>query len=198
MRTIFETFTAGQIKRIQVYASYFRLMEISAGMRATVRILKMGATRTEAVNVDAGYSFKASEFFDSVEIECTSACTVVFAVSDGEGTYDRVAGEVSILGTVPVSAVKATNLSTPAQVTVGTTVTALTALNGDNVAIYFYADATNTEDVCLGNGGVTTANAVIRLKPGDVYIEDVVSGAPWYGIAAAAGQKVNVMRGIRV
>lgn len=199
MRTISEVFTAGQTKRIQLYASYFRLMEISAGMRATIRVLKMGATRTEAENVDAGYAFKSAEFFDAIEIVCPNACTVVFAVSDGTGTYDRVAGEVSILGTVPVSGEVGVErggiLAISAPVSVGTAAVATLVANSASKALYFRAADANTAPIYLGSNTVTTVNATIKLNPGDTYIEEVQAKADWFAISTAAGQSLNLMRG---
>lgn len=196
MRTITQVFAAGESHRWAVVGSYFRLMEITAGNFADVRIMRMGSTKTEASQVDAGYSYKSPEDFDGIEIYCATACTVKFAVSDGSGTYDRTVGSVAISG--GVSVIRSPNLSSPSQVTVGTSVTLLAAANADNTALYFYADSANTAEVCLGNGGVTTSLGVIRLKPGDLYIDDITSAAAWHGISSAAGQKINVMRGIRV
>jgi hypothetical protein len=195
MRTISEVFTAGQIKRIQIYASYFRLMEISAGARATVRILKMGATRTEATNVDAGYSFKSPESFDAVEIECPTACTVVFAVSNGEGTYDRVTGEVSILGLTEVNVKRGATLAHAAPVTVGTIAVVALAAAANTKAVYFRADPANTVPICLGGSAVGPSNAVIRLNPGDMYVDEIMTDVAWYAYASAAAQTLQVMRG---
>ena len=193
MRTITQVFGAGESHRWAVVGSYFRLMEITAGNFADVRIMRMGSTKTEARQVDAGYSYKSPEDFDGIEIFCNTACTVKFAVSDGSGTYDRTVGSVAISG--GVSVVRGATLAHAAAVTVGTTaVVALSALAGTKAA-YFRADPANTVPICLGGSAVGPSNAVIRLNPGDIYIDDTIAEAAWYAYASAAGQTLQVMRG---
>lgn len=193
MRTITQVFAAGESHRWAVSGSYFRLMEITAGNFADVRILRMGSTKTEASQIDAGYSYKSPENFDGVEIQCATACTVKFAISDGSGTYDRTVGSVAISG--GVSVIRGGVLAQLATVTVGTTLTTAASSLAGTKALYFAADKSNTAEICLGAAGVTTTNAVIRLNPGDMYIDDTQAEAGWSAISSAAGQKLNVMRG---
>jgi hypothetical protein len=193
MRTITQVFAAGESHRWAVVGSYFRLMEITAGNFADIRIMRMGSTRTEASQVDAGYSYKSPEDFDGIEIFCSTACTVKFAVSDGSGTYDRTVGSVAISG--GVSMIRGAGLGNPAVVSVGTAAVQAVSANSATQALYFHAPVSNTGQICLGNSTVNTTNAVIRLNPGDVYIDDVMSAATWYAISNVAGQSVNVMRG---
>lgn len=193
MRTITQVFAAGEAHRWAVVGSYFRLMEITAGNFADVRIMRMGSTKTEASQVDAGYSYKSPEDFDGIEIFCSTACTVKFAVSDGSGTYDRTVGSVAISG--GVSIVRGATLAAWAPVTVGTSLVTASSATAGLKAVYFRADTANTAAICLGSAGVTTSNAVIRLNPGDVYVDDVMSEAGWYAISTAAGQTLQVMRG---
>lgn len=200
MRTVTQVFAAGESHRWQIVGSYFRLMEITYPEVADIKILRMGATKTEAQQVDAGYSYKSPENFDGIEITCTNACTVKFAVSDGSGTYDRTVGSVAISGGVnitggSVGVERGAVLSHAGNVTVGTSLATISAANSALKCVYFRADSGNTAPVCIGGGGVTTANAVIRLNPGEVYTDEVQAAASWWGISTAAGQTVQVMRG---
>lgn len=200
MRTVTQVFAAGESHRWQIVGSYFRLMEITYPEVADIKILRMGATKTEAQQVDAGYSYKSPENFDGIEITCTNPCTVKFAVSDGSGTYDRTVGSVAISGGVnitggSVDVVKGKMLNMLAPVSVGTSlVTGCSALNGTK-SVYFRASEANSAEICIGASGVTTANAVIRLKPGDFYVDEISAEAGWYAISSAAGQILQVMRG---
>ena len=193
MRTITQVFAAGESHRWAVSGSYFRLMEITAGNFADVRILRMGSTKTEASQIDAGYSYKSPENFDGVEIYCATACTVKFAISDGSGTYDRTVGSVAISG--GVSMVRGSGLAAGATVAIGTGAALVAGASSVTQALYFKAAETNTAPIYLGGNGVTVATAVIRLNPGDIYIDDTCSAASWFGISSAAGQSLNYMRG---
>jgi hypothetical protein len=53
-------------------------------------------------------------------------------------------------------------------------------------------NASDSAIVALGGAGVTLANAVIFLQPGDVFIETEAAGAAWYGIADGAGASVQI------
>ncbi len=193
MRTITQVFGAGESHRWAVVGSYFRLMEITAGNFADIRIMRMGSTRTEASQVDAGYSYKSPEDFDGIEIFCSTPCTVKFAVSDGSGTYDRTVGSVAISGGVQL--LGGNTLANSAPVSVGTAAVVALSANTASKALYFKAAEANTAPVYLGSSGVTVANAVIRLNPGDIYIDDRLTGAAWYAISSAASQSLQIMRG---
>ena len=200
MRTITQVFAGGDSHRFAIVGSYFRLMEITYPEVADIKILRMGATKTEAQQVDAGYSYKSPENFDGIEITCTNPCTVKFAVSDGSGTYDRTVGSVAISGGVnitggSVDVGRAAALTGQSTIGVGTAAAIALAADAASKALYFKAAESNTAPVYLGNSTVTVANAVIKLSPGDLYIEDVTTAAAWYAISSASGQSINAMRG---
>lgn len=46
--------------------------------------------------------------------------------------------------------------------------------------------------VAVGGAGVTLANAVIQLAPGDVWVEDNAPGAAWYAISDTAATNVQL------
>lgn len=200
MRTVTQVFAAGESHRWQIVGSYFRLMEIDYPEVADIKILRMGATKTEAQQVDAGYSYKSPENFDGIEITCTNPCTVKFAVSDGSGTYDRTVGSVAISGGVSivggvVAETRQSGFSYHSSVTVGTA--AVSAINGSAArqVIYFYAPETNSGDIFLGNSTVSLTNSALRLPPGAVWVEDKMAAINWWAVASQAGQSLRMMEG---
>lgn len=193
MRTYDKTFTGAEATPFAIPGRYFRLMLVPTGNTVDVNLYRNGSIVYEAKGVEAGFYAIPKDGFDRFEIVSTVAQTIKFAISDGYGGYDRTVGSVAISG--GVSIVRGATLGHAANANVGLSAgQVLSALAGTKAA-YFRADAANTAPIYLGGSGVTTANAVIRLNPGDVYIDDTIAEAQWWAISTAAAQTLNVMRG---
>lgn len=211
MRTIKQTYaSAGESHRWNMVGTYFRLLEVPLGVTVDIRLLKNGAEHAAAVQVDAGYSYKAPLAFDGIEITASGAGQVKFALSDGTGTYDRTIASVSVSsgsiavsggsiavsgGNINASQLQAGTLTNSAPSMVGTTAAQVLAASAAAQGVYFRAADNNTDTIYLGGAGVTEANAVIRLRAGDMFIDDTSAAAAWYAISGSANQSLLTMRG---
>lgn len=204
MRTIKQTYaSAGESHRWNMVGTYFRLLEVPLGVTVDIRLLKNGAEHAAAVQVDAGYSYKAPLAFDGIEITASGAGQIKFALSDGTGTYDRTVASVSVSsgsiavsgGTINASQLQAGTLTNNAPSVVGTTAAQVLAASAAAQGVYFRAADNNTDTIYLGGAGVTAANAVIRLRAGDMFIDDTSAAAAWYAISGSATQSLLTMRG---
>lgn len=211
MQTYAQTLGANEALRLGVPGRYFRIL--TATLDVDVTFYNRGMPVMQALQVGAGMWAKPAGGFDRVDVQNgATGQTVKIAISAGDAGQDSanlsVTGAVEITndigapipvsGTVAVSAVAgtvatvetlATAIAHPAAVSVGVAATALLAAVARR-CVEFYNDGTDT--VYLGGATVTTANAAIRIAPGQSYFNDIAPGAAWYGISATAAQSVRI------
>lgn len=95
MRTIPVELTAGVTARLEVVGRYFRLMSTVGPV--AVDMMNRGRVVYEASNVQAGFWAIPEGGFDAIQITSATTQNVQIAVTNGNGGYDRSAGDVSIL-----------------------------------------------------------------------------------------------------
>jgi hypothetical protein len=96
MRTITLTFTAGEMKTLNVPGKHFRIMAAQAGTVDIDFYLDNISVGEEAVGVDAGYYANPEHGFNRIDITSSTAQTVKIALSNGRGGYDRAVGTVDV------------------------------------------------------------------------------------------------------
>lgn len=97
MRTFSETFDAGETIRLSVSGSrYFRLLTTSYPVSIDFR-RDNRALGQQSTDVESGYYAIPGGGFDEISITSATAQTVKFAIATGEGGYDRISGEVSVI-----------------------------------------------------------------------------------------------------
>lgn len=163
-------------------ADFFRVLEM-AQQDLTVIYYRAGAEVARAENVGAGFAEKSERGFDRVRVSSVLGGSLAFVTRLGnEVRYDTPP-------TGAITIVQATAI-TQAAVLVGVTAVLLAAASAARKSIrVFNAGAA---DVYLGSSGVTMVNGAVRLKSGDIWIEDDAAAAGWYGISGTAGQDVRV------
>ena len=95
MRTIPIVLAAGVVAEYAVSARYFRLMSTVGPV--DVDLMQRGAVVYEATSVEAGFYAIPDGGFNSIRIRSAAAQVVQFAVSNGDGGYDRTVGSVSVV-----------------------------------------------------------------------------------------------------
>lgn len=149
-----------------------------------VEFYNQGARVAQAGQVEQGYYSDNTAAFDRIVITTATPQTLKIAISDGRGGYNRLAGTVS------ATIVKALAVSELAPVSVGVAATLVAAANANRRGLRLYNGGTVT--VLLGGSGVSLANGVIQVAPGQTWVEDDAPAAAWYGISGTAGQSMRV------
>lgn len=168
---------AGETKRLDIQGTMFRLFDAVNPVDVEVSS-KSG--NSLASQVGTGYWTEPTGGFDNVSIKSANAQTVKIGIAIGRGGNDSV--ELAV-GSASV-------IADNAPVSVETVATLLIPTSGTRRAARFFNAGTST--VFLGGNAVTTANAAIRIEPGQLWIEDDAPQAAWYGISVTAGQSIRV------
>lgn len=174
--------TVNGLLDLAVGGKYFRLLKTSAPV--DVRLYKNGQIVTESLAVDQGYYDQPPTGFDRISITSGSVQAVKMAVTDGTGGYDRLTVDIASNSSAPG------NVTESAPVAVATAATLIVALDVSRKGLRIYNAGTDT--VYLGGAGITTANACVRIAPGQTILENEAPAAAWYGLAASATQEVRV------
>lgn len=104
MRTYEQHFTAGGSATFAGVGTFFRLLKTTDPVTVTFLANRREVARAE--NMEAGYAERMDEAFDSVIIQTATEQTIKWAIrAGGELRYDRLSGEVEILGTPSVRVV---------------------------------------------------------------------------------------------
>lgn len=111
-------------------------------------------------------------------------------VGEGDFNDSQISGDVTISGTVAVTESAATSKNS-ANTTIGTADQFITTPAAGAKRFIAKSRASNTADMCISFGGVSTMNDPIRLSPGDVWIEDKGAALSVRAIAGAAGQLLD-------
>lgn len=161
-------------------------------------------------------AFKFSEPFDAVTLTAPVNCTVALFLSKNDvslgfadGSLVNVSGQVTISNTdaarVPVDLNGGTVNVTASNVAIANNLTQITHMtaNVGQAAVEVIHDplakrlrfrnSHATAIVALGAANVSLANAVIQLKPGDIWIEDDAPGADWFAISDTANVSLQMM-----
>lgn len=176
------TLQAGVGVEFNEQGDFFRVMKMPQ-QDLVVIFYRMGAEVARAENVGSGFAEKAPQGFDKIRLSSAIGGVLDFVTRLGsEVRYD----------TPPNGAVVITQGTAVSQaaVVVGVAAVMLASANGDRKSVRVFNNG--AADIYLGSGGVTTANGAVRLKPGDVWVEDDGAAAAWYGISGTAGQDVRV------
>lgn len=182
MRTISYTFAAGEIKFIDIFGSYFRLL---AGLGLRVDYVRNNYNVGEsAYSVDAGYYAKVKDGFDRIVITSASAQTVKIAVSSGEGGYDLPpTGNVTVINKDALNGVFANS-----QKTVTSASGLLVAANASRRYLEIQNnDATGSIYVRV-DGNAATVSTGRLVKPGESW---VISGYQPSGAVYAIGDALS-------
>lgn len=182
MRTLSINLTAGQTTRMNIGGTYFALIDSSAPM--DVDFYRNNANFAKASGVEFGYFSEPLEGFTELDFTSASTQTIKVAIATGSGGYNRLAGTVS------ANIIKGSSFNDLAPVTVGVAAVVVAAANASRKALRVYNGGTAT--VYFGGPGVTTANGVVAVLPGQTWIEDDAPAAALYGISGTAGQAVRV------
>lgn len=184
MRTIDETFLAGETKTFNMPGGYFRILSVPFAI--DVNFLKGNMSLGEpAKGVGAGYwaKFPDGGEYDSITIYSATAQAIRFAVSLGYGGYDMPPSSA-------VALIQGSSISDNAPVSVGVGATALVGYSQFRKSLRFFN--AGSVDVYIGGSGVTTANGALKLQPSATWVETEGAAAAWYGISGTAGQSVRV------
>lgn len=181
--TVTESLSAGVAKHVGLTGRYFRLLESSSPLN--IVLTQHGRKAEDLISVEAGVAHRIPEGaddFDKIILTSAIAQTVKFVVTDGNTVYDRLF----------VAIAQALTLTLPGNVTVGTSEVAVLAA-ASRRKVTFMADPSNVGTIYIGPTGVTSANAVVVLEPGDVWIEDIASSAAWFARSDTSAQTLRVM-----
>lgn len=219
MRTVIQTFTGAANWDLAVGGKWFRL--IANPLPVDVIFYRGGQEVYKAEGMEAGFFAVPDGGFDRVTIIVGAAQTVKVAISNGQGGYDGATAVISgtvvtqfvapqhvivdtapsvnfngsqpihFNGNQPVIVKQGATLAHAAPVTVGTSATSLLAALATRKAAHFYN--AGSVDVYLGGAGVTTANGVIKIAPGQSWLDDNGAAAAWYGVSGTAGQSIRIM-----
>lgn len=182
MQTKTETLIIGK-NDLTGQARFFYLLECQNPVDITFVMQRNGGTET-AQGIKQGYWFEAPELISQIIVTSATAQDIKWAYTMGRGGYDLaplLLGQANIIG----------NLAPVA--TVGAAAAELIVPAGLHKGVAFRNDDANTDRLAIGGPGVTFANAVHILAPGEVYTDDNAAAAAFYAIAETnAGQIVRV------
>lgn len=190
MRTITYTFNAGEIKQINIFGKYLRIL---AGVGIDIAYTKNGANVGEnAYSVDAGYYAEPADAFTRLDITSASAQTVKLAISSGQGGYDLPpTGNVTVITQMPAQAAPANT-----QKTVTNASAQLVAANtARKFMIIQNKDAGGTIWLNFGAGAATQANGFM-LGPLETYEAEIIPTTAIQAIGdAASNANIVVIEG---
>jgi len=182
MQTKTETLTVGT-NHLTGQARYFYLVECANAVDVTFVMQRNGGTE-KAEGIRQGYWFEAPELITEIIVESDTVQDFKWAYTNGRGGYDRD----------QLAMAQGVTITNAAPVTVGNTVAVLVrAANSTDKGIAIRSDDSNTDRIAIGGAGVTFANAVHIIEPGEVFSDDNAAHAAFYAISeSAAGQVVRV------
>jgi hypothetical protein len=185
MQTMSQVFSAAGTWNINFLGRYFRLLDTSGGP-VTVQFFRQNRAVSEAKNVLGGYWLKVDDDqFDRVDIITSAAGRVDIAMSnESSGGYDRISGKVDARITPALSVLNRSMLIAGAS-------PILVVDQNVNRASFRLFNA-STANVWIGGSGLNLTDAVIKLAPGELWIEETAAGAAWVAIADAEGAQIKL------
>lgn len=191
MRTITQAFPGAATWQLAISGRYFRLMD-SIGT-VDVNFFRGGQLVYDAHNVPAGFWVIPEKGFDRIDIIVPAANTVTVGISNGEGGFEgstaTIVGVVSVAFSAPqhvvVDNLVSATVTEAGSIATGAAAVEIAAAAATRKGLRIYNDGAT--DVYLGGAGVTLANGVIKIAPGELWIETEASRASWWAISAIAG-----------
>jgi hypothetical protein len=199
--------TAGQRQRQQTAGRFFLILDTGAAATIEVALMR-GTQELERIRTAArGFKARTPEGFTHVELRATVNATAEIIISDGMVDFDFFAGasvQATIAGPLPVPVsndrgspgnllhvagvsladAPATAVTNNAPVACGPVAAVVAAADATRRALRFHN--LGPDPVAIGAAGITWANRVIVLEPGDVWIEDRAANLAWSAITDAA------------
>lgn len=181
MRTLSQIVYPNQSFWLHGTGRYIRLME-SVGP-VNLRVIRQGRIVYDAQAVEAGFYTMPDGGFDAVEVMTLSDPQLVkIAISDGDGGYDRYTGTVNMA--------TATSIVNTGPVPVAIASTLVVAANSSRKGVRFLNSGTTV--LYLGGGGVSLANGVLKLAPGELLFESEAPGAAWFAVSDGGPGTIKV------
>lgn len=195
--TLSKIFSGAATWTLGLSGTYFRLL--SAPAVVDVTFYRGNQPVASATGMDTGFFCKPDGGFDRVDIYSGTAQTVKVMLLDGDAGYDHFNVDISsavsalavtVSGTTSTTIAQSGTVTEATPVSVGTSATLLVAASAARKGIRFFNNG--SVNVNIGGSGVTTANGVILLGPGMLWVETDAAPAAWYGVAGTAGQSVRI------
>lgn len=144
--------------------------------------VNLGFADGAAVNVSSGQIQVTNDTSHRVPVEIGGSTVTV--------TADNVGVNNSEANPVPMRPVRQTVIVDAGATAVG--LASVIAVSDPTLRIVRFRNPHASAKVALGGAGVTLANAVIVLEPGDMWNETDAPGAEWHAISDTAGASVLV------
>lgn len=183
MRTLTETVTAGQVTRLTATGRFFFLLEAIGQVSITFQS-GTGGANDECNGLRAGFWAETPADLTQISLVSPIDQVITYACSNVRMGYSRSELQIE----------QASEIANLPAVTVGNTAAILVSA-GDALkkGVAFLNAESNTDRIAIGGAGVTFANAVHIIAPGEEYADDNAAGAAFYAISeSTAGQALRV------